>query len=120
MKDTPQPFIVLATIASGPWAGRERRTDAVYIVTVNFDRRHSEGAKLVRKRAEVGDLPGGTEALHAVQIDNEREVIEFLMGQKYERFPARAFIPFTIRCQAKDSAALLRAVSCPAPVLQRD
>ena len=49
-------------------------------------------------------MPGGTEALHAIQVDKEREVIEFLMGQEYERFPAGALIPFAIRCQAKDSA----------------
>ncbi len=82
MKDTPQPFVVLATMASGPSldASAEQMLftswPSISMVV------HAKGAKLVCKRVEVGNLLGRTEALHAIQIDKEGEVIEFLVGQK--------------------------------------
>ena len=88
-----------------PVIGREGGTDAVHVMTVDFNSRHAEGAKLVCQGIEVGHLAGGTETLHAIQIDNEREIAEVLVGEEYERFPTGALVPFTIRSKTKDSAA---------------
>src|SRR5882724_10377390 len=80
-----------------PIIGRKGRTNTVYIMTVHFGGGHSKGTKFVGKRVEIRNLPGRTEALHAVQIDDEREVVEFLMDQENERFPAGTLIPFAVR-----------------------
>ena len=108
MNETPQPLRVRATTTSGPPRDRAAGPDGSpswswpsisWVGTPNARNFSASGL-------EIGDLPRRAEALKAVEVDQERQVVEPVVPGEDQGLPARALVPLAVGRQAVDAARL--------------
>ncbi len=109
MKLTPLPLIVWAitTVGRPEAAGTapSTRSSAAVIVTVDLLDVPAERPPLLGEGIEVEHLGDRAKALDLVEVDDDAEIAELVMGRKQDAFPVRALVAFAVAEQAEHAAA---------------
>src|SRR5438309_586974 len=78
--------------------------DGAQVMTVYLADRPSKSAPLVGQRIQIDDFFDRAKALNLVVIDDDGEVVQFVVRREECRLPNRTLITLTITNHAKDPA----------------
>lgn len=70
------------------------------IVTINNIDIDFKPAELIGQEIKRRDFLGGSEALQAILIDQNSEIVKIMMSQEDQRFPVGSFLPLAVGSEA--------------------